>query len=120
MRWIVKFCDEFESEFSALNQLVQDELLAHAQVVREFGPALGRPRVDTVKGSRYANMKELRFDAANGVWRVAFIFDPAREAILLVAGDKLGANQRKFYETLIRRADNRYANYLTRLNNERR
>jgi len=46
--------------------------------------------VDTLKGSRYANMKELRFSAADGEWRVAFAFDPRRAAILLVAGDKSG------------------------------
>ena len=52
----------------------------------QFGSQLGRPRVDTLKGSRHANMKELRFDAADGVWRVAFAFDPKRSAVLLIAG----------------------------------
>ena len=47
------------------------------------------------KGSRHANMKELRFDADDGVWRVAFAFDPKRKAILLVAGDKSGGTWRR-------------------------
>ncbi len=51
---------------------VQDELLAQAKLLETFGPSLGRPRVDTLDGSRHANMKELRFNAADGVWRVAF------------------------------------------------
>ena len=59
-----------------------NELLAHALLLEQFGPQLGRPRVDTLKGSRHANMKELRFDAAGGVWRVAFAFDPKRKAVL--------------------------------------
>jgi hypothetical protein len=70
--------------------------------------------VDTLKGSRFANMKENRFAAADGVWRVAFAFDPAREAILLVAGDKSGTSKRLFYSRLIGLADIRYADHLRR------
>ena len=62
--------------------------------------------------SKHANMKELRFDADNGVWRVAFAFDPARQAVLLVGGDKSGASQKRFYKALIRKADERYKRWL--------
>jgi len=72
--------------------------------------------VDTLKGLSYANMKELRFDVADGVWRVAFAFDPKRKAILLVAGDKSGESEKKFYRELIRKADERFDAHLTRLN----
>ena len=92
MSWHVRFDTAFELEFDELAAEVQDELLAHAKLIEAFGPRLGRPRVDTLKGARYSNMKELRFDAANGVWRVAFAFDPKRRAVLLVAGDKSGVN----------------------------
>jgi hypothetical protein len=68
--------DEFEPEFEALHEDVQTEILALSLVLEEFGPQLGRPRVDTLKGSRHANMKELRFSAADGEWRVAFAFGP--------------------------------------------
>jgi hypothetical protein len=57
----------FDPEFDALPDDVQNELRAHALLLERFGPQLGRPRVDTLKGSRHANMKELRFDAADGV-----------------------------------------------------
>ena len=67
MKWTVQLHDAFDAEFDALPEAVQDELLAHAKLLEQFGPALGRPRVDTLNGSRYANMKELRFDAADGV-----------------------------------------------------
>ena len=79
--------DEFEPEFDALHKDVQVEILALSLVLEQFGPQLGRPRVDTLNGSRHANMKELRFSAADGEWRVAFAFDPKRTAILLAGGD---------------------------------
>jgi hypothetical protein len=56
----------------------------------------------------HANLKELRFDAAGGVWRVAFAFDPNRKAILLVAGDKSGVSEKRFYGKLIDTADARF------------
>ena len=90
MKWGVEFHKDFDPEFDALPDDVQNELRAHALLLEQFGPQLGRPRVDTLKGSRHANMKELRFDAADGAWRVAFAFDPKRNAVLLIAGDKSG------------------------------
>lgn len=57
-------------------------------------------------------MKELRFSWLGQVWRVAFAFDPRRQAILLVGGDKGGMNQRRFYQRLIRLADERYEGHL--------
>ena len=79
------------------------------------GPLLGRPHADTLAGSVHANMKELRFVADDGVWRVAFAFDPERKAILLVAGDKSGVAQKRFYKSLIAKADARYAEHLETL-----
>ncbi len=112
--------DEFEPEFDALHEDVQTELLALALLVEQFGPQLGRPRVDTLKGSRHANMKELRFSAADGEWRAAFAFDPRRRAILLVAGDKSGVGEKRFYRELIRKADQRFDAHLARLKTERK
>jgi hypothetical protein len=107
--------DEFKPEFDALHEDVRTEVLALSLVIQEFGPQLGRPRVDTLKGSRHANMKELRFSAAGGEWRVAFAFDPRRRAILLVAGDKSGGSERRFYRELIRKADDRFDAHLARI-----
>lgn len=115
MPWIVRFEDEFEREFLNLKTGVQDQLLAAAKLLAEYGPRLGRPYVDTLKGSKHANMKELRFDAAGGVWRVAFAFDPGRQGILLVAGDKSGLSQSRFYQRLIATADKRFTAHLKRL-----
>jgi hypothetical protein len=115
MSWIVQFGEEFDQEFRAIEDDTQDALLAAVKVLENYGPALGRPLVDTLKGSKYPNMKELRFAAANGAWRVAFAFDPSRHAILLVAGDKAGVSQSRFYRWLITKADQRYGAHLERM-----
>jgi hypothetical protein len=114
VKWEVEFHSDFSPEFDALPEEVQDEVLAQSVLLEQFGPQLGRPRVDTLKGSRHANMKELRFEADNGVWRVAFAFDPKRRAILLVAGDKSGVGERRFYRNLIAKADERFDGHLSR------
>ncbi len=116
MSWTVLFHDAFAAEFRALAEALQDELLAHAVLLREFGPNLGRPTVDGLKGSKHANMKELRFNWQGGVWRIAFAFDPQRQAILLVGGDKGSADQRRFYKRLIAQADGRFDDHLSTLN----
>jgi hypothetical protein len=115
MEWDVRFHPALERELAELPEPVQDELLAHARLLARFGPRLGRPRVDTLSGSRHANMKELRFDADGGVWRVAFAFDPERKGILLVAGDKSGQSEKRFYRRLIARADERFDGHLRQL-----
>ena len=112
--WVVEIGDEFVLEFEALREDVRTEILALSRLLQRFGPQLGRPRVDTLKGSRHPNMKELRFSAAGGEWRVAFAFDPRRRAILLVAADKSGASERRFYRRLIRVADDRFDAHLAR------
>ena len=116
MKWAVQFVDEFEPEFDELPEAVQDELLAKARLLETIGPDLGRPHVDTLNDSRYANMKELRFNANAGVWRVAFAFDPQRSAILLVAADKAGSKERRFYRRLLALADKRFEKHLNRTN----
>lgn len=115
MVWTIRFHDEFELEYADLPADVQNELLAHTKVLAQIGPSLGRPHADTLEGAKHANMKELRFKAADGVWRVAFAFDPTRTAILLVAGDKSGVASPRFYRGLIARADDRYDRHLATL-----
>ena len=120
MSWDVAIGDEFEPEFDRLPEDVKTEILALGRLLQQFGPQLGRPRVDTLKGSRHSNMKELRFSAAGGEWRVAFAFDTKRQAILLVAGDKSGGSARRFYRDLLRKADDRFDAHLARLRMEKR
>lgn len=118
MNWLVAFHPDFEAEFDALLEEVQNELLALASLLETFGPQLGRPHVDTLNGSQHTNMKELRFNAAGGVWRVAFAFDPERCAILLIAGDKSGGSEQRFYKQLIKKADRRFNQHLAQLKGE--
>jgi hypothetical protein len=115
VKWIVEISDEFQPEFDALPEEVQDELLAKTRLLQQFGPQLGRPTVDTLNGSKHANMKELRFKAADGVWRAAFAFDPKRKAVVLIAGDKSGGSEARFYKELIGKADARFDAHLERL-----
>ena len=115
MTWRVQFHPDFAREADALSEAVPVELIAGIRLLEHLGPSLGRPAVDTLSGSKHANMKELRFRADGGVWRIAFAFDPQRQAILLVAVDKSGQSERVFYRRLIAKADARFAAHLKRL-----
>ena len=109
---MLKFHDAFEKEFDKFDEKIKKSLLSHAELLAYFGPSLGRPRVDTLKGSEHSNLKELRFSMNKGVWRVIFAYDPKREAILLVAGNKSGVNEKRFYQEMIEIADQRYSEHL--------
>src|ERR1700733_6077665 len=113
MPWNVEFHAEPAAEFDRFAEAVQDEMLAHIKRLAEFGPTLGRPAVDTLNGSGIANLKELRFNADDGVGRGAFAFDRKRIAVLLAAGDKRGQKESRFYRTLIRIAEQRFASWRT-------
>ncbi len=115
MTWDVVFHDAFEAEFFAFEPSTQDALLAVAKLLADCGPQLGRPHADTLKGSKHSNMKELRFEASDGEWRAAFAFDAERKAIVLVAGDKAGRSQKRFYKQLIAKADSRFSAHVESL-----
>jgi hypothetical protein len=67
------------------------QVIAALELLQERGPQLGRPLVDSIKGSRHKNMKELRpGTSGRSEMRLLFAFDPLRQAIVLVAGDKSG------------------------------
>ena len=83
------------------------------------GPSLGRPRVDTLNGSAHTNMKEIRFNGADGVWRFAFAFDPKRKAIIFCGGDKSGVSEKFFYKQLIAKADRRFYAHLKSITSAR-
>jgi len=110
--WQVDFISEFAAEFDTFSGDVQDAISARIILLEREGPHVGRPHVDTLKGSKHANMKELRCPVAKGAWRVAFAFDPERRAILLAAGDKSGVSKSRFYRKLITTADKRFDSYL--------
>jgi len=115
MSWTILFHDAFEPEFLGLADDVQDELLAHAEVLAEFGPALGRPHVDTLAGSRHANMKELRFKAARRRLACRVRVRPRAPSDPARGGHKSGVSQARFYKTLIKTADARFKGWLDSL-----
>lgn len=117
--WEVRLSESFVVELRAESEAVREHVARLAHLLAEMGPQLSRPHCDTLNGSRFANMKELRFSEGNEVWRIAFAFDPERRAILLVGGDKSGISQDRFYRSLIRRADERYQRHLDGLNTKR-
>lgn len=116
-QWEVFFHEEFLPEFRAFDPDVRLELTAAAKAIELAGPKTGRPHVDTLNGSKHANMKELRFKAHNGseIWRAAFAFDPQRKAYVLVAGDKQGQDEAAFYKALLNTADKRFDAHLKKL-----
>ena len=114
--WTIEYTDEFESWWGALSADEQMALDASVRVLEQLGPGLGRPHVDTVNGSRHANMKELRTQCAGRPLRTLFAFDPRRCAILLTGGVKGGS--KRFYQTLIRTADRLYDEHLEELREE--
>ncbi len=109
----VVFHPEFIAEFRALNDAVKEGLGEVFDLLRDEGPTLGRPNVDTLNGSKYHNMKEIRVDAADGCWRVAFAFDPEQNAVIICGGDKSGVSSERFYKKLIAKADARYEWWLS-------
>jgi hypothetical protein len=110
--WDVLFDDAFQEEFDGYDEDVQDKILSRAGLLRQFGPNLPRPYADTLAGSKFTNMKELRAPVGKQVWRIAYAFDSKRRAILLCAGNKAGGSSRKFYEELISTADKRFGRYM--------
>ena len=109
-KWRVVAHPDFKPEMDALPDDERKQLQASVVLLSQEGPELGRPHADTLTGSKYRNLKELRFETKNGVWRVAYRFDPERKAILLCAGNKLGKrgkHEDRFYRDLIRTAEAR-------------
>ena len=110
------FDPDFRVWFYEQEQGLQDEAFAVIRILSESGPILGRPRVDTIQGSDFNNMKELRIQYQGEPWRILFAFDPLRQAILLVGGNKSGNN--RWYKENIPIADRRYKRYLETLEEE--
>lgn len=102
----------------ALDDDSREQVVAAVELLEEHGPHLGRPLVDTVSGSRHRRMKELRpGSSGRSELRILFAFDPGRQAILLVAGDKSG-NWKSWYRRNIPLADDLFDEHLRTLEGE--
>lgn len=113
MPYEIEHTDQFERWFLALEDSDRERVVAAVDELEARGPGLGRPRVDTLSGSRHQNMKELRV----GTIRVLFCFDPRRTAILLIAADKRDRWQ-AFYAEMLPRADDLYDEHIQTLRDE--
>jgi hypothetical protein len=117
--WTVETTDEFDAWFTSLADAERIEIDSVVGVLKVLGPHLKRPHADTLNGSAYANMKELRGKTAAAAIRIAFAFDPFQHAILLTGGIKSGVSQTRFYRQLIARADKLYAAHLVTVERKR-
>ena len=120
MTWTVAFHDAFSAEFQEWRHDIQTAAATQLVVLEALGPTLGRPHADTLKGSRHKNMKELRFSVGDGEWRIAYAFDPRRQAIVLVGASKSGVASDRFYRRLIATADRRFNEHLADLGGGKR
>lgn len=110
--WNIKQTEEFQDWFEEADDQLQEDIVENVEILRQFGPNLGRPKADTIKGSTIRNLKELRFDSDNKVVRLFFVFDPDRNAVLLVGGDKAGSGDKTFYTKMIAESEKVYVKYL--------
>ncbi|MCL1833270.1 MAG: type II toxin-antitoxin system RelE/ParE family toxin [Leptospirales bacterium] len=111
--WKVITSEKFDAWFLEQSDDDKAAILSKIYLLEEYGPNLSRPYADTIKGSKkLSNLKELRIKTSNHVFRVTYIFDPARKGLLLTGGDKKGKDEKKFYKDLIRESEQIYAVYL--------
>jgi len=102
---LLRYTQEYENWFSAQEEENKIAINAKVLVLQEFGSNLGRPYVDTIKGSRYNNLKELRVTNKRNVFRILLIFDRSRNCWLIIGGNKKGKNEEDFYKKLIKQAE---------------
>lgn len=110
MTWEVDVSDEFREWYDALDEDEWESVNSAVDILAIYGPDLGRPYVDSIRGSRFPNMKELRVQHRGKPYRILFAFDPRRNACLILGGDKTGNS--RWYLDAIRRADGFYERHL--------
>jgi hypothetical protein len=101
--WIIDATEEIAEMIKKLDEDAKEAILKSLLILQEIGPSLGRPYVDTINESKHKNMKELRIQNRQRLFRILFAFDPDRKAILLIGGDKRG--DKRFYQKMIPIAD---------------
>ncbi len=113
MGWTIIFHEAFRDWLYAQEEDVQDSIFAGIGLLKQEGPLLGRPYVDTLQGSQYPNLKELRVQHSGEPWRILFAFDPIRQAVVLVGGNKTG--DARWYRKNIPIAERRFSQHLETL-----
>ena len=113
MNWEIEYTDEFEEWWESLSECEQEDVSASVQLLEERGPNLGFPHSSGISGSKHSHMRELRTQHSGKPYRTLYAFDPRRNAILLIGGNKTGDN--RWYETHILIADKVYDEHLQQL-----
>lgn len=116
MQWPVEYTDEFGTWWVDLSERQQNDLAAVVELLMEHGPNLPFPYSSDIASSRHGHMRELRVQSGGGPIRVFYAFDPRRQAILLIGGDKTG--DARFYTRLVPLADRLYDDHLEELRQE--
>lgn len=116
MTWEVEYTDEFGEWWEGLTEEEQESVDAGVELLEEYGPSLSFPYSSGINGSKYSRMRELRIQYAGDPYRVLYIFDPRRVALLLIGGDKTGDH--RWYEKFVPIADQLYAEHLETLEEE--
>jgi hypothetical protein len=109
----VLYTDEFEAWWSSLNTDEQVSVNASVLLLESQGVKLGHPHTSKVFGSRFSHMRELRVQHEGHPYRILYAFDPNRDALLLIGGDKTGND--RWYEIFVPVADRLYEKYLSDL-----
>lgn len=110
MPYTLIYLDEFAAWLDAQEEDLRLSTVAHLDLLEEHGPVLARPHADTLKGSQLANLKELRFSYHGAPIRVLFAFDPKRQAVIILAGNKQG--NKRWYEINIPIAEKLFTAHL--------
>jgi len=113
--WIVETTELFAEWLAEQDRAMQIDIIAALNLLKQEGPHLGRPYVDTLYGSNIPNMKELRVQSNGRPVRGFFVIDPLRKAIVLCAGNKEGLDEKRFYKTMIKTAETEYHKHLDQL-----
>lgn len=113
----VETTDEFEAWFDEQSLVVKKRMLENLKLLEQYGHQLARPYADTLYGSKFSNMKELRVQVGGDPYRAFYAFDPIRQAIVLCAGNKVG-NEKQFYKEMMPLADELYQRHLDKLANQ--
>lgn len=113
MPYVVNFSGEFQEWLEEQEEDLQDTVLMYIRLLEQYGPQLGRPQADTLTGSKLSNLKELRVQHRGEPYRLLYAFDPKREALILLGGNK--ANDKRWYETMIPKAEAIFKEHLQTL-----
>jgi hypothetical protein len=114
--WDVEVTDEFKTWWDRLSEAERVSVERAVLLLEERGPHLPFPYSSGVSGSRHPAMRELRVQHQGHPYRVLYIFDPRRVALLLLGGDKTGDD--RWYEKNVPLADQIYDNYLAEMEDE--